>query len=304
MFGSMHVSYRHTKSELRLSRILRALLAYLLLFRNKLHTRDVLANLLWGEHAEKKAKSCLSTALWRLRSIIEQGTVQKGTYLISTPTGEVGFNHLSNHWLDVSVFEEKLKPVIELPVEKISEATANRLDYTLKLYVGDLLEGFYDDWILEERERFKALYINSLEKLMMFYGSQGSLDRAIMYGHEVLRNDPLREEIHRELMRLYMESGQSSKAMQHYKRCQQILEAELAVEPMQETQEMYASITQTVKKELPILKKESKAKSVKMVTPMKTALNELKHAVKSVEKLHRSLLRTVESIEHWQDTHE
>ena len=158
--------------------------------------------------------------------------------------GEVGFNRESDHWLDVAVFEEQAALVVRKPVHVMEADDARQLENGIQLYVGELLEGFYDDWALRERERLRSLYLKSLAHLMRYYGHNGTCENAIACGQQILNLDPLREEIHREVMRLYLQSGQRTMAIRHYKSCFRILDAELGITPMEETQALYHQILQ------------------------------------------------------------
>ena len=44
-----------------------AVFAFLLLYKKQSHSQDTLATVFWNEQTERRAKRCLSTALWRLR---------------------------------------------------------------------------------------------------------------------------------------------------------------------------------------------------------------------------------------------
>ena len=244
LFGSIHVAHAAWAPELKITRAVQALLAYLLLYRQRVHPREVLANLFWGDHCEGRARSCMSTALWRLRRALEPGGTTRGTYLVTTPMGEVGFNQQSDHWLDVAVFEEQVGLIVRKPIQAMEADDVRQLENGIHLYIGELLEGFYDDWALRERERLRSLYLKSLAHLMCYYGHNGTYENAIACSQQILNHDPLREEIHREVMRLYLQSGQRAQAIRHYKSCCQILDAELGVPPMEETQALYHQILQ------------------------------------------------------------
>jgi len=242
LFGSVRISHTGNKTEAKITRTVQALLAYLLLNRDRIHPREVLADLFWGEQPEERARSCLSTALWRLRRVLEPEEKIKGTYLTTTPSGEVGFNVESEHWIDVAEFEENASKWLAKPVHSMGVKDPGRLENTMELYRGELLEGLYDDWVIRERERLRSLYLKSLAHLMQLYRHQQAYEKSLLCGQRIIDHDPLREEIHREVMRLYVDSGQRALALRQYKTCCEILNRELGVRPMEETEALYRSI--------------------------------------------------------------
>jgi DNA-binding SARP family transcriptional activator len=164
---------------------------------------------------------------------------------LTTPAGEVGINPTSDFWLDVANFESNTRKVTGKTIVSMDADDAAELENALQLYSGDLLEGIYDDWVLLERERLRSLYFKSLIQLMRYKKQVGALDESIIHAQQILCLDPIREEIHRELMRLYVENGQRSLALRHYKNCRKILQEELSIPPMRETQELYREILQS-----------------------------------------------------------
>lgn len=251
LFGGFQIAHHDDPgANSRITRSVKSLLAYLLLFRHRIHPREVLAGLFWGDHSEDRARSCLSTAIWRLRRVLEPEGTPKGTYLVTTSTGEVGFNEESNHWLDVAEFEETLSPCLRQPAQPKEAQDPCKLQSALELYTGDLLEGFYDDWALRERERLRLLYMKSLAHLMRCYKEHREYEKSLACALQILNHDPLREEIHREVMRLYQESGRRAMAIRQYRSCCQILEKELGVSPMEETRLLHDEILKTSKTEV------------------------------------------------------
>jgi DNA-binding SARP family transcriptional activator len=222
--------------EIKAGRTLKGMLSYLVLFSERIHAREVLAGLFWGDSSENRARSCMSTTLWRLRKILEPDGIKRGTYLLTPSPGEVGFNPESNYWLDVAELESQAQPILVKSYQALVSDEVLELEKALDLYSGDLIEGFYDDWALTERERLRSLYIKSLAHLLGYYGHKGGYDKALAYGHRILNLDPLREEIHREMMRLYVDCGRRAQAIQQYEKCCKILEEELGVPPMEETE--------------------------------------------------------------------
>ena len=119
------------------------------------------------------------------------------------------------------------------------------LEQALQLYTGELLEGFYEDWVLFERERLRTLYLNGQAHLMQYYRYHGTFKESLACAQKILDKDPLREEIHREIMHLYLENGQRALAVRQYQACTQTLATELRIPPMEETQMLYHQLLQT-----------------------------------------------------------
>jgi DNA-binding SARP family transcriptional activator len=80
LFGTVRVTHDSRPQDARLIHAVQSLLAWLLLHRGKTHARETLAALFWGEQNDTRARSCLSTALWRLRQVLEPEGVARGTY--------------------------------------------------------------------------------------------------------------------------------------------------------------------------------------------------------------------------------
>jgi DNA-binding SARP family transcriptional activator len=219
-----------------------ALLCFLLLNRARAHPRERLAALFWGDHSESRARSCLNTALWRLRQVLEPNPARRGAYLLTTPAGEVGFNTESDYWLDVAAFEDACQRCLVSPVKAMGRADVETLEQAIGLYGGDLLEGLYEDWALRERERLQRLHLNSLGRLMHYHAIHGAYEAGLAYGRRILERDPLREKIHRDMMRLYLASGQRALAVRQYRLCYEVLEGEMGIPPMEETQALYRQI--------------------------------------------------------------
>ena len=239
---------------------------------------------------DDQARSCLSTALWRLRRSLETAEAPRDTYLLTTATGEVGFNWESRHWLDVTIFEHEVKRVLALPPEALDPGQASALQNALGLFTGDLLEGFYDDWALRERERVRTMYLDSLSRLMRYHHSRGDYDESVSAGQKILACDPLREEIHRELMRLYLHSGQRALAVRQFKVCRDVLAEELGIPPMEETQALYYQITQGADEP-------HDASGISSPSPLPQALTTLRQAMQEFDSARSQLQRAIHLVE-------
>lgn len=207
---------------------------YLLLFHENSHVRETLETLFWGDHPEPRARRSLSTELWRLRRWIEPLEADDNP-LLSTQEGVVRLR-LADSWsLDTLEFEQCLAKAQQFEATQPTQA-AELLHHAVQLYSGELLEGCYYDWCFAERERLHQAYLDALLKLMVYHGARREYAMAIECGKQLLRIDPLQEQVHRELMKLYVLNQQQPQALAQYQTCVQVLHSELGIAPDLETQ--------------------------------------------------------------------
>lgn len=242
LFGGVRVERDDLDGDLHLTRRVQELLAYLLL-QPRTHPREVVADLLWGEHDASRARSCLSTTLWRLRRALADGGYGDDL-LVTTTAGEVGIDSERGVWLDVATFESAARRVMLQPPHSVARDEVSALENALYLYTGDLLEGFYDDWALRERERLRSLYLSSLHYLLRYHQHHDDPASALAYGARILALDPLREDIHRAMIRLHLAAGQRTQALRQYEACRLLLAEELGIDPMPETQQLLPQLVQ------------------------------------------------------------
>jgi DNA-binding SARP family transcriptional activator len=172
----------------------------------------------------------------------------------------------------------------------------HELKVALDLYTGELLEEFYDDWALRERERLRALYLSSLKRLMEYYQQQGTYAESLSCGQLILQYDPLREDIHRALMRLHSEHGQRGHAVRQYEVCRAVLAAELGVVPLEETQALFAQIV------LPDGSRQDAAESGNWdgePTNLQQALHQVQAAMQSLDLARERLQRAVQRVQYF-----
>ena len=292
LFGCMRVN-NASEQEIRLTHGSQVLLAYLLLYRHRAHPREVLANLLWGEFEQDRARKSLNTTVWRLRTAMNDSVHEPDdAYIVSTSLGELEFNPQSHYWLDVQAFEQPVQHILSkaLPIVTTEEITS--LDQCAQLYQGDLLEGFYQEWVLQERERLRCLYLACLYYLMQYYHCQGESEKGLVYGLKILHLEPLREEVHREVMRLYLAGGQRALAIRQYELCCQVLASELGILPMPETQSLYLQI-----KDFSSL--HSPSVQIPPASPenLSLALHQLHLVMQSFDRAHKDLERAAQVVE-------
>lgn len=216
------------------------LFCYLLIHHNRPHHRETLANLLWHEQSQAQSKSYLRRALWQLQNALPAHAGFRG--LLHVDAEWIRIDCTSQVWMDVVVFEQAFIQVKDRPGAFLSEGDVHALTEAVDVYHGDLLEGWYQDWCLFERERLQQMLLMMLDKLMEHCEGFGAFEEGIVYGTQILRYDLARERTHRRLMRLYYLAGDRTGALRQYERCMAVLHEELGVKPAQLTELLYRQI--------------------------------------------------------------
>jgi DNA-binding SARP family transcriptional activator len=221
------------------------LLSYLLLRRDRCHPRETLASMLWSDVPTERSKKYLRQALWHLqRTFTDCGA---GSDFLKVTHDWIEIT-LKGIWLDVDSFERLCVPSQGATGKKLKKSEAEMLKKAVHLYKGNLLDGWYQDWCLLERDRLQNLYLLTLDKLFAYSGKHKDYDAACAYASTILENDRARERTHRQLMRLLYQAGDRTGALRQYERCVQALDEELGVKPQKDTTDLYEQIRADIKK--------------------------------------------------------
>ncbi|NIW44710.1 MAG: hypothetical protein GWN30_08085, partial [Gammaproteobacteria bacterium] len=170
------------------SRPAQSLLAFLALNAGTVQRREKLASMLWPDTTESNARSYLRQALWRIRKAFEAHSLPCEDFLDITDI-LMTFKHQSDHWLDVDAV---LKTTKDQSIEQIAE--------NLQHYQGELLPGFYDEWILPERERLQAAFHQKMTLLLDKLTDAKKWNEAIDWSEHWIRHGFTPESAFRALM--------------------------------------------------------------------------------------------------------
>ena len=217
------------------------LLSYLLVRRDRPHSRETLASLLWGDSSTEKSKKYLRQALWHLQAGLETNELA-GPQVLLVEHDWVQLNLQSELWLDVAVFEQAFAATQGVPGKQLDKPGAAMLKDAVQLYAGDLLDGCYQDWCLFERERLQNMYLSMLDKLMGYCEQHQDFEAGQSYGSTILRYDRASERTYRRLMHLQYLAGDRTGALRQYERCVTALREELGVKPERRTRAVYEYI--------------------------------------------------------------
>jgi len=219
------------KRVLITSRAGQSLMAYLLLTARVTHRREKLAGLLWPDTTDENARKNLRQELWRIRKALTASQVSTTEYILADEL-TIAFNPEASYWLDVAQLERDLSASASLD-QRIQQAA---------LYQGELLPGFYDEWMVLERERVQALYERQMQQLLMQLIAEGRWTPTLEWSERWIALGHTPEPAYRALMIAYAALGDPAKVAATFDRCVQTLEKELGVEPSVETQALHDTL--------------------------------------------------------------
>jgi DNA-binding SARP family transcriptional activator len=224
------------------ARKVQELFCYLLLHRDHALSREMLASLLWPETTTTLSKKSLRQALWHLQSALGSQSESLSDRVLIVEPEWIRLNPEADFWLDAAALERAFQLVQKIPGHALDNQKAQMLQDAVQLYQGSLLEGWYLDWCIYERERLQSMYLAMLDKLMGYCEVRRDYETGLLYGTRILCYDRARERTHRRLMRLHYLNGDRAAALRQFEQCSAVLEEELSANPSKGTVELYEKI--------------------------------------------------------------
>jgi predicted ATPase/DNA-binding SARP family transcriptional activator len=202
------------------SRPASALLAYLALTRGTKHPREKLAGLFWPESTDQNARKNLRQALWRLRKSL-------GNDFLEIDGNSITFLPSRNVRLDTALVDAEEDSDLEAAVSS---------------YQGELLPGFYEDWVLLERDRLAAAFAHKMHQLLNRLLVEKRWDDVLRWSEYWISSGQISEAAFRALMRAHAAQGERVQVERDYQRCVDALQSDIGVMPSEETQALFDSI--------------------------------------------------------------
>ncbi|UCE31733.1 MAG: hypothetical protein JSW68_01930 [Burkholderiales bacterium] len=205
----------------------RALLA-LLALEPRGASRERVANLLWGDRNDDRARHNVRQLLSQIRAVCGQVVHSSGDRLT----------------LDRERCSVDLAEFDRLAGSSEPEA----LSRCLELYRGDLLEGIaapeeeLEAWLFQTRDQLRARACDSMDRLVGLQLTGERYQDAIAVLGRRLSMDPACEPAHRKLMQVYARTGRRSEALRQYAACSEALKRELGAEPSADTRALREEI--------------------------------------------------------------
>jgi DNA-binding SARP family transcriptional activator len=204
-----------------LPRRVERLVAFLALRGRPLH-RAYVAGRLWLDSSQDQAYASLRVTLWHARRL-------HCCVVEATPT-HVG---LARHvGVDAHAVVVRAQSVLH------GNGPVGREEIDLLVAADELLPGWYDDWVLTEREWLQELRVLALERVAEDLLAARRNSEAAIAGLAAVHADPLRESAYSVLIRAHLASGDVAEASRHLDAFSANIRACLGVAPSEKVQEL------------------------------------------------------------------
>jgi DNA-binding SARP family transcriptional activator len=202
---------------------------------HSLHREEIL-ELLWPGVPAKSARNRFGQALHAARRAFEPELLPRESSAYLRLTESVLSLETEHVMIDADHFEQ-------LAESALGRGTEAAYESALAAYGGELLpEDRYHDWCAERRALLAELRIRLLVELADAVEKRGAQAAAADRLREVLRYDPIREDVHRRLIVLYAEMGSRDQAVRQFQKCREVLQRELGLPPAGSTRALYEKI--------------------------------------------------------------
>ena len=214
-FGRLRVFRNDSPISLPGRRSAQLLLACLLLNAGEPLSRTLLIQRLFPESDESSARRRLSRSLWHLRNILPSDDLievsNRQIRLCLSPAVDIDFIR----------FQEA---VTNAPADdEMTVDSAEHLLQAANLCTGELLEGFYEDWVESARRAGTDRFCKLLHKLSRWEKQHGRYQNALTHTERIARQEPYSESVLQEIMQLHLMLQNPHRALERYRQFQEVL---------------------------------------------------------------------------------
>lgn len=234
LFGKASVR-RADSTSVGIAAGLKPLLGYLSLEPVSACHRERVVEVLWPNLPAAMGRRRLNTVVWRARSMFGE---DRDDVLQVYRSGLIQLDKRRIHVDVVDALAGFGPDTRSAAALGVAEAV-DLLEEVARVDAQEFLLGCYDDWVVRAREELAAGVIAVLETLVAL--APGA-EEATQWTELLLRRDPLREDMHRRLIRVYADTGRRADALRQYDVCRRRLREDLGVEPLVETSLLAAAV--------------------------------------------------------------
>lgn len=204
-------------------------------------TRDEIFATFWPDLSVKEATNVFHVTKRKISERISMKVGGSQNYELTQYSG--GFympsEKVVRHY-DVADFQEAIEKAM---IATNDEQEEKHLAMAIELYKSAFLQTVTMDWANERRDHLRQLYAQALISMGRLNKRRGNLPKALGFFVRALRETPEREDIHREVMTIYLNLDKVNDAVMQYQALETILSDSLGIGPSRETRELFEAIS-------------------------------------------------------------
>jgi two-component SAPR family response regulator len=203
-------------------------------------TRDEIFATFWPDLSVKEATNVFHVTKRKISERMSMKVFEGGNYELTQYSG--GFyipsDKVNRHY-DVGDFQAAIERAMMTSDDTEEERL---LSQAIDLYKAPFLETVDMEWSTARRDHLRQLFAQALISMGRLHKRQGNNLKAVGYFIRSLKETPEREDIHREIMNIYLKLGRIDDAHAQYQQLCDTLTTRLGIGPSRESQELYSVI--------------------------------------------------------------
>lgn len=231
----------------------KVLLAYLMSDPERIHTKDEIIDMFFGDMPADKADTAYHSTLYNIRTALKiydiktdkpkrskDKTYDYNPQYILYEDKTIRLNH-DFYYESANIEFEKLFSKSRLTSISADEK-GEFISKAIEIYKGDFMPGYYDSWCEELRTKYKNNYIILCEELINILEGNANYEEVIKYCELLLNEDKLNDSAHISIINAYSKLGNLNMAKNRSRLMLKIYDEELGEKPQPKTLENINSI--------------------------------------------------------------
>lgn len=203
-------------------------------------TRDKIFSVFWPRLETKEATNVFHVTKRKIGERLTTTVGDGSEYELTAYSA--GFYSPSKNIIrsyDVAEFEQSIQQAENSDDEQEQFQAYQRAVY---LYKGDFLTTVEHPWAKERRAKLKEMFINALISMGRLHKKHNEHENALNALNRVVRIAPHREDVHRDIMQIYVKLSRPNDAVMQYRNLEKRLKEEDGLPPAKETRALFDKI--------------------------------------------------------------
>ncbi len=219
----------------------RDILCFIASRKHRRASKDMIIDTFWSDADFEAVEKNFHPTVSHIRKALNSKQALKQNFLLYRD-GDYQINPGFTYFIDAEEFDHLQTEGDAARKSGDTEAFTKHYETALKLYRGEFMQGCYDDWAEEDRNHYREQYLRIMETLSNIALQQKEWTKSLDLAHEILREDPFREDMHCVIMRAHAASGNRGAVKEQYNHLRRLLKSELGVEPVEATRKVFRDL--------------------------------------------------------------